>query len=195
MEITSQAYKDGLTRPVRIPREACIRSFEVRPLLRRSTVLSGREYTMPSTIQRRLTASAGLCLLVAATGAAWAQVAAQSRSGVTGCSEYAHMGPSGFMGPMGHGGWMQGWLLGLLVWVALTLIVLATLWALRSASRGSWHSHGLSERPLTRGEPGAFDATQRALQILNERYAKGEMDKADFEERRNTILTGHPSRG
>ena len=33
------------------------------------------------------------------------------------------------------------------------------------------------------------DPTQPALRILNERYAKGEIDKAEYEDRKATIFT------
>jgi len=81
----------------------------------------------------------------------------------------------------GDGGnfWWHGPLM-LLVWLAVGLVIVLLL------RRSGWdghrhHGHGRS--------PGYDDPTSSALRILNERYARGEIDKAEYEEKRSVILS------
>lgn len=70
----------------------------------------------------------------------------------------------------GPGGWwMALWML--LFWSGVIVLV---VWAVRAATDGS-----------RRGEDG-----NRAIHILEERYARGEIDREEFEQRRST-LEGH----
>ncbi len=80
----------------------------------------------------------------------------------------------------GHMGYMGG---GFDVWAGLghLLIVLLIVWIIIRIVRGPrWH-HGW------RGDAGMWHA-HSALGILNERFAKGEIDKAEYEERKKTLL-------
>lgn len=69
----------------------------------------------------------------------------------------------------GGNGWWMGW-----SWVLWVLVLLALGWiiflSLRQAGKG--------------GQP----TRSSALDILNERYAKGEIDKQEYEERKRTLL-------
>jgi putative membrane protein len=78
---------------------------------------------------------------------------------------------------MWEGGW-SGWFFGplmmiLVLVVAVILIVLLVRW-LGGPGHGAGHG--------TLGQPG-----KAPLDILKERYARGEIDKDEFEERRRTL--------
>jgi putative membrane protein len=80
-------------------------------------------------------------------------------------------GPGGMMGGYGWGGgWGFGMIGMLLWWVLIVLgIVLIAKW-------------------LFSGGPGAGRASgDRALEILKERYARGEIDKQEFEEKKQVL--------
>lgn len=51
--------------------------------------------------------------------------------------------------------------------------------------RGPWHMSGHSPRP----DPSWGDPTYSALQILNERFARGEIQKPEYEETKAAILS------
>ena len=76
-------------------------------------------------------------------------------------------GPYGdrMMGPGYHGFWGGGWM-ALLLW-ALIVIGLGLL------IRWAW--------PMTTDKTCSVNSGQRAMEILKERYAKGEIDKAQFD--------------
>jgi len=70
---------------------------------------------------------------------------------------------NGFDGMMG---WFGG---GFMMFVFWALLVLFVIWMVRESKHGTPHSHS------------------EALQILKERYAKGEITKKEFEEKKEDI--------
>ena len=71
-------------------------------------------------------------------------------------------------------GWIFGMLILVLFWgLVIAAIVLAARWLIRADRRGS------------HGSPAAPDA----LELLRQRYARGEIDEAEYE-RRRTVLKG-----
>ena len=100
--------------------------------------------------------------------------------------------PWGWYGP-GHMMWGFGWgfwwmmpLMMLFFFLACALV----MWLLFGRVwRGGEHHWGPPWHVT--GSPGASwrEPTQSALRILNERYARGEIDKAEYEDRKTTILT------
>jgi putative membrane protein len=80
---------------------------------------------------------------------------------------------------MMYGPWNGGWwgiAMMFLSLLFLALIVLGVVLVVRSFSAG---------RDAPRGSEG-----NRALQILDERFARGEIDQAEYEERRRTLAGG-----
>ncbi len=72
---------------------------------------------------------------------------------------------------MGYGFWGVGWLM-MLLWWALPILGIVALIRWSTGERLSGHSGGRSS----------------ALEILNERYAKGEIEKKEYEEKKKDLL-------
>jgi len=88
---------------------------------------------------------------------------------------------------MWHGGWMFGWLC--LLFMLFIFVGAAVLVLRRSSAHPHWGPPWMaSERAPQAGR----DPTYSALQILNERFARGEIDKQEFEEKKAAILASRP---
>lgn len=94
---------------------------------------------------------------------------AQAETGNSGCGIY------GCGGSMGTGGNLAGWLLGLLFWIVLIILF---LWLARYLTRGDANRSESERRP----------ENQTPLEILDERYARGELDKDEYEKRRQDLI-------
>jgi putative membrane protein len=77
------------------------------------------------------------------------------------------------------GWWMGGW-----SWLWIALIVLAIVMLVL------WISKRSAPAPGGRDDPGGQRVD--ALALLEERYARGEIDREEFEERRRTLRGGPP---
>lgn len=96
--------------------------------------------------------------------------------------------PGGRLYPYGmwHGGW--GWHPGMVlapfvILLALIGFVAVIMWLVRYFSHYGHHRHGFC--PHCGLGHGAHE--RAALDILEERFAKGEIDKAEFEEKRKLL--------
>jgi len=85
------------------------------------------------------------------------------------------------------GGWGFWWVFPLLMCLFMIAVCVGVFLMM---FRGGGHaSHGWMPRPMT-GPWG--DPTHSALQILNERFAKGEIQKQEYEDKKTAILSGSP---
>ena len=66
------------------------------------------------------------------------------------------------------------------------LIALVLFWF--AFARGHWHGPYRGGPPWRPGDGPWPDVNQSALRILNERFAKGEIQKEEYEARKATIL-------
>ncbi len=125
----------------------------------------------------RVIAACGLALLVAAP--ALAQQGSQTQPPGT-------PGPWGYHPMMWGGGWgwHPGFIFGpIMMLLALVGTVAIVLWIVRGFSHGGFHhmhGHGW-------GPPGGRGYGRQAVDILEERFARGEIDKAEFEEKRKLL--------
>ena len=81
------------------------------------------------------------------------------------------------MGPGMMGGWGGGWFGGIFMMIFWILILVGLVflikWLVQSTNRGKLEAGG--------------SAGERALDILKERYARGEIDKAEFEAKKEDL--------
>lgn len=82
------------------------------------------------------------------------------------------------------GGWHDGWGWGHMLFGTLMMILIGVALVVLVATGIRWAG--------TRSTPGAEDYAPgaRAVDILEQRYARGEIDTEEFEERRRRILEG-----
>ena len=90
---------------------------------------------------------------------------------------------------MWHGGWGFWWIFPLFMILMMVVCVGIFLFGHRSGGGnphwGPWHMMDRAHQPgRSWGDP-----TYSALEILNERFAKGEIQKQEYEERKTVILS------
>jgi putative membrane protein len=86
--------------------------------------------------------------------------------------------------PFGYGGPGVGWggaMFGLLVFVVFIVIV---VWAILAIARERPHLMGHYHHDVGHGRT---EPSSDALEILNERFARGEIDAAEYTERRDLL--------
>ena len=85
----------------------------------------------------------------------------------------------------GYGsGWM--WLFGIMVFLGLLLVIGAVVWAIASSNRNSGQPPYGADRA---GQPHGAGPS-KARQILDERYARGEIDAQEYRDRRDALSEG-----
>lgn len=87
------------------------------------------------------------------------------------------MGGSGNLGNYGIGGSIEG-ILSSVIWIAVLIgIVFLVIWLVRHAQGGGF----FSAAAVTHGGESALD-------VLKKRYARGEIDRNEYEEKRSILI-------
>jgi len=87
----------------------------------------------------------------------------------------------------GHGyGWHFGWFFPLFMFLLMILVCVA----LARLLFGRRHFGGMPGHMMYRRWGDGGDPSRSALQILNERFARGEIQKSEYEEKKAAILSG-----
>jgi len=102
--------------------------------------------------------------------------------------ESAPQPPRGYYGPgpwhmgmWGGSGWHGFWMFPLTL--LFLVLVCAALFLIVRRPQGPRHWAGPAQRPWS-------DPTRSALQILNERFARGEIQKEEYAEKKAALLSG-----
>lgn len=106
----------------------------------------------------------------------WRTLPATLLPGLLGASPaWAQQGSGYYHGHMWDGGW-HGWFFGpLMIILFVALVVIGILLLVR------WFSESREDGPTARAD------SQTPLDILKERFARGEIDKEEYEERRRVL--------
>jgi len=90
---------------------------------------------------------------------------------------------------MWHGGWGFWWIFPLfMLFMILICVVIFFLGHRSGGGHRHWGPCQMMDRPSGPGRS-SLDPTHSALQILNERFAKGDIQKQEYEEKKAAILS------
>jgi len=102
---------------------------------------------------------------------------------------YYGPGPWRMWGGWGDGyGWSFGWLFPFFMMLCVFFACAASIYFL--FARGPYRHHWGMPGQMMGGRWSYGDPSQSALQILNERFARGETQKDEYEEKKAAILAG-----